>query len=97
MKHVKLSLTLTYEDNHTPSEFEYDIAPSCCESFKASFSNGGIFLSDFASGGANICYVMLVTAEGEWLRPAGVPITFCPFCGSKINVRKKYRSLSSPT
>ena len=92
MKHVDVDLTISYGYNHANGDFEWDVPPSCCSLLKTCFEDKGIFVSNFVEEGFNHCYLQPVTAEGDWLYSKGVPIRFCPFCGTKIQVLKKYGS-----
>jgi hypothetical protein len=91
MKVSQITLVLSHGDDHTADTFEWETAPSCCDRFDAAIAEKAVYVSNTAQGGYNLCYLMLVTADGDWLRSDGIPIDFCPFCGKQILVRKMYR------
>lgn len=51
-----------------------------------------IFVSNFVDGkeGPNTFYMLPVTSDGYFARSDGIQITHCPWCGTKIDARKRY-------
>jgi hypothetical protein len=77
--------------NHVGGGFEWEIEPNCsCGKVKQAVEDHFLFVSNFTDQGSNIFYVLLVGSDGTLFKSDGVPISHCPWCGDKINGRKKY-------
>ncbi len=79
--------------DHIGGNFEWEIEPNCkCGRIKEAVDEQFVFVSNFTDDGFNHFYMMPVTAEGYLFRGNGLPISHCPWCGDKIQGRKKYPS-----
>ena len=77
--------------DHIGGNFKWEVSPSCCSLLKSAVDDEQyVFVSNFADGGNNQFYMMPVTSDGEFARDNGIPIGFCPWCGTKIKARKQY-------
>lgn len=78
-------------EDHIGGNFKWEVAPSCCSLLKSAVDEEKfVFVSNFTDGGNNSLYMMPVADDGSFARSNGIPIGFCPWCGTKIAVRKKY-------
>lgn len=81
--------------NHIGGNFEWERAPSCCSLLRAAVDEEQfIFVSNFVDGktGPNSFYMLPVTADGMLARSNGVQISHCPWCGTRIEARKRTAS-----
>ncbi|WP_082467878.1 MULTISPECIES: hypothetical protein [unclassified Sphingomonas] len=79
--------------DHVGGKFKWEREPSCCDRLKLAVDDDRfIFVSNFVDGaeGSNTFYMMPVDSEGYLVRSKGVVIEHCPWCGSKIDGRKRY-------
>lgn len=77
--------------DHIGGNFEWEFAPSCCDLLKdAVDAEKFIFVGNFTENKWNSCYMMPLSSDGELVRSDGIAISYCPWCGEKITVRKKY-------
>lgn len=79
------------QPNHIGGNFEWEIPPSCCDLLRAAIDEERfVFVSNFTEGGYNMTYILPVTADAYLARSDGVSLAFCPWCGTKIALRKHY-------
>lgn len=77
--------------DHVGGTFEWEVPPQCCEMLPAAVDDEKfIFVSNFTSQGGNSFYMLPITESGYLARTDGIPISHCPWCGAKINARKRY-------
>jgi len=83
------------QKNHVWPNFKWAKPPTCCEHLQAAFEEQFLFVSNFVFGEGdsqtNGVYMLPVTSEGFFARDSGIVISNCPWCGSKISVRKQYK------
>jgi hypothetical protein len=85
------AMNLNLEPNHIAGGFEWEKAPSCsCGLLAKAFEEKVIFASNITDEGRNLCYVFLLDSDGNLHRSDGTTIAYCPWCGDKIEIRKKY-------
>jgi hypothetical protein len=78
--------------NHIGGNFEWEREP-CCDLMKGAVDEEKfVFVSNFVMGkeGPNSFYIMTLDADGRLARSDGLPISYCPWCGTKIGARKRY-------
>jgi len=76
--------------DHIAGGFDWAKPPSCrCGLLASAIEEKVIFVSNMIDGGYSVCYVFLLNNEGSLHRSTGTPIQYCPWCGEKIQVRKK--------
>lgn len=85
MKKIDISL----KTDHVNGGFEWDIEPSCCNFFKEAVQNKFIFVSNTIANGYNLFYIMPLDYEGYLFKSDGMHISNCPWCGNKIQAKKK--------
>ena len=86
-----MALDVEINPDHVPGNFLWEIPPECsCGLLTQAFEDGAIFASNFSEEGYNVCYVLIVNKDAELHRADGTPIQFCPWCGDRIRVYKKY-------
>ena len=85
-------MDLNLKRDHVGGGFNWEVEPKCtCGLLKPAIEEEQmIFVSNFTNGGFNVCYMMPLEAEGTLARTDGVTITHCPWCGDKIECRKRY-------
>ena len=66
--------------DHVAGNFDWLVAPNCtCGLLAKAIDEHAIFVSNMTNGDFNICYVFLMTANGELHRDDGTPIEYCPW------------------
>lgn len=86
-------INVSQNTDHIGGNFEWEREPSCCSLLKAAVDEDRfIFVSNFVDGaaGPNTFYMFPVDADGYLVRSNGVVISYCPWCGTEINARKRY-------
>lgn len=86
-------IKLDLKPDHIGRGFEWEREPSCCSLLKAAVDEEKfVFVSNFVEGkqGPNSFYIMPITEDGTLARSDGVSISYCPWCGTKIDARKRY-------
>lgn len=86
-------IVVDQNDDHVWPNFEWEVAPSCCENLQAAVQDDKfIFVSNFvdSEGAPNHFYMLPVNSEGYLARSNGIPISHCPWCGNKMEGKKKY-------
>jgi len=86
-------IQFTQNADHIGGAFKWEREPSCCSLLKDAVDEEQfVFVSNFVDGkdGPNSFYIMPLTADGSLARSDGVGIAFCPWCGTKIDARKRY-------
>jgi len=93
---MEKKVRIRYKLDHVTGNFEWLKAPSCCEQLQNLFNDKAAFTSWFVDGDPekpeslhSIVYLLPLTAEGDIVAPNGVAFSYCPFCGKKVNVRRK--------
>lgn len=84
---------IAFEQNadHVGGSFAWEKEPACCELLKLAVDDEKfVFVSNFTEGGNNLFYFMPLASDGSLARSDGVTISYCPWCGTKIQARKKY-------
>ena len=90
-------MSVDLKADHVHGGFEWEKEPACsCGQFAQAIEDKVIFVSNFTVGGCNLCYFLPLDADGELYRSDGVNISHCPWCGDKIEARKKYPRRSAP-
>ena len=77
-------------NDHLHGNFEWEIAPTCCESLIDYIESRFVYVSNITDFGYNNLYMMPLKSDGTLLNQDGISIRNCPWCGKKIQVRKKY-------
>lgn len=79
-------------EDHVFGKFQWEIEPKCCDLLKTAIEEDKfVFCSNFTGDGKNQFYIMPVDAEGYLVKSSGIPISFCPWCGTQIKGRKLYK------
>jgi len=93
---VEKKVRIRFNLDHVTGNFEWATPPSCCEVLQRLFDDKAAFTSRFVDGNPDapetlhsLVYLLPLTANGEVVSPDGVAISFCPFCGTKLHVRRK--------
>lgn len=87
-----VQIDLGLKPDHVGGGFEWEREP-CCDLLKAAVDEERfVFVSNFVGGleKANSFYIMTLDADGRLARSDGLTISYCPWCGTKINARKHY-------
>lgn len=85
-------IDLGLKPDHVGGGFEWEREP-CCDLLKGAVDDERfVFVSNFVSGksGPNSFYIMALDADGRLARSDGLSIAYCPWCGTKIDARKRY-------
>jgi hypothetical protein len=78
-------------DDHIGENINWERPPRCtCGQLKTAVENKYIFVSNLSTGGSNNCYIIPLAESGEPFNADGIHILNCPWCGDKIDVKKKY-------
>lgn len=78
-------------DSHIYGNYDWIKEHKCCDEFKTAIEEF-IFVSNTVDlDNMNAVYMLPADSEGKIYRKKGIPIQFCPWCGKKIEVRKKLR------
>lgn len=78
--------------DHIGGNFDWEFAPDCsCGLLKAAIDEEKfLFVSNFTDGKWNVCYMVPLASDGQPVRSNGVNISYCPWCGDRITVKKRY-------
>ncbi len=85
-------MSLGLKPDHVGGGFEWEREP-CCDLLKSAVDEEHfVFVSNFVGGPekANSFYIMTLGSDGRLARSDGLSISYCPWCGTKINARKLY-------
>ena len=86
------SMELGLKPDHVGGGFEWEREP-CCDLLKAAVDEERfVFVSNVVESrnGPNSFYIMTLDADGHLARSDGLTIGYCPWCGTKIDARKRY-------
>ncbi len=84
-------IIFSQQQSHINGNFEWERAPSCCDQFLQALEDDFIFTANVTPDGVRSqFYIMPLTSKGELADRDGIQIHFCPWCGEKLNARKKY-------
>jgi len=88
---VSNHLEIAQNKDHIGGNFRWEVEPNCrCGMLKTAIEDKFLFVSNFTDAGFNQVYMLPVSSDGTLFKSDGVPIAHCPWCGEKINCRKKY-------
>ena len=83
--------SLGMNKDHVSGSFEWEVEPNCsCGMLANAVEDKMIFVSNFTDEKSNQFYFMPLDSDGELFRENGVSISNCPWCGDKIQGKKKY-------
>jgi hypothetical protein len=83
---------LAIPKDHVSGGFHWDKKPQCkCGRLEKAFEEKFFFASNVADDGLTIVYMHPVDSDGYLVRSKGVEVAYCPWCGDKIKVHKKYK------
>ena len=79
-------------EDHIGGNFEWEKPPECsCGMLRDAIETEQfLFVSNMVGSSGNAVYMMPVMPDGSYVRSNGVVISHCPWCGDKIEARKKY-------
>lgn len=84
-------MSIGIRSDHVMGSSQWKKPPTCCKQLKDAFEEKFLFASNFVEGEkdqSNLIYMMPVDDTGELVRRDGVGISHCPWCGTKLNIRK---------
>jgi hypothetical protein len=84
-------LNLNLKPDHIHGGFEWEKKPDCkCGQLAEAIKDKIIFVSNHSDFNANMLYLFPLHHDGFLRYDSGVPIAYCPWCGDRVRVKKKY-------
>ena len=82
---------MSVNPDHVGGNFQWAKPPSCCDLLPAAIEDRKfIFVSNTVDlNGNSVVYMNPTEPDGSIASSKGIALNHCPFCGTKVQIRKK--------